>query len=208
MLPPSPPDRNTLRQSIRARRRLVSPVDRRNAAESFARIASRSLLLRPGKRIAVYQAVGHEADVSALIRLARRRGCKLYLPRVTDQRRSRMQFVGFDDDSPMRRGVFGILEPVDARAAVRVRDLDLVFMPLVAFDSSGWRLGSGAGFYDRKLQHLRSDRRWRRPRLIGIAYDFQRVSHLVPHRWDIPLDAVITERGMRFSRRQPEGERV
>ena len=191
---------------MRARRRLVSTVERRNAAESFARIASRALLLRPGKRIAVYQAVGHEADVSALIRLARRRGCKLYLPRVTDRRRSRMQFVGFDAGSTMRRGLFGIPEPADAKAAVRVRDLDLVFMPLVAFDAAGWRLGSGAGFYDRKLQHLRSDRRWRRPRLIGIAYDFQRVPHLEPHRWDIPLDAVITERGLRFSHRPPEGE--
>jgi 5-formyltetrahydrofolate cyclo-ligase len=184
---------------MRARRRQVTAEGRRIAAQAFARIANRSMLLRPGKRIAVYQAVGHEADMSAVIRLARERGCKVYLPRVIDRRRNRMQFVPFDASSPMRRNAFGILEPWGPIDAVRVRDLDIVFMPLVAFDSCGWRLGSGAGFYDRKLHHLGTDRRWRRPRLIGIAYDFQRVPHLHPHRWDIPFDAVITEKGMQRS---------
>ena len=185
---------------MRARRRLVSAVDRRNAARAFARIANRTLLLRPGKRVAVYHAVGHEADMSAVTALARDRGCELYLPRVTDHRRNRMQFVAFGARSLLRPNAFGILEPSGAVRAMHVRDLDIVFMPLVAFDSSGWRLGSGAGFYDRKLKHLRIDRRWRRPRLIGIAYDFQRVPHLAPHRWDIPFDAVITECGMHRSR--------
>jgi len=185
---------------MRARRRQVTASERRIAADAFARIVNRTLLLRPGKRIAVYQAVGSEADMSAVIYLARARGCRLYLPRVTDHRSGRMQFVAYDASTPMRRNAFGIVEPAATTGFVRVRDLDIVFLPLVAFDASGWRLGSGAGFYDRKLQHLRSDRCWRRPRLIGIAYDFQRVPQLVPHRWDIPCDAVITASGMQRSR--------
>jgi 5-formyltetrahydrofolate cyclo-ligase len=193
--------------TMRKRRRQVTASDRRNAAHAFARIANRCWLLRPGKRIAVYQAVGHEADMSAVISLARARGCKLYLPRVTDRRRNRMQFVAFAADATrLRRNAFGILEPSGPIDAVRVRDLDIVFMPLVAFDAAGWRLGSGAGFYDRKLHHLRAERRWRRPRLIGIAYDFQRVPRLEPQRWDIPFDAVITEHGMQRSPQRKTGE--
>lgn len=185
---------------MRAQRRKLSAADRQQAAQAFARVANRTLLLRPGKRIGIYHAYGHEADVSVLTALARRRGCDLYLPQVTDRRRNRMQFVPFDARSRLRRNAFGILEPSwAATQPARVRDLDLIFMPLVAFDSCGWRLGSGAGFYDRKLHHLRCERKWRRPRLIGIAYDFQRVPHLTVEPWDIPLDAVITERGLHRS---------
>ena len=72
--------------------------------------------------------------------------------------------------------------------------LDAIFMPLVGFDSRGWRLGSGAGFYDRSLQFLRSRSRWHRPKLIGIAYEVQRVDELIPNEWDVPMNAVITEK--------------
>jgi hypothetical protein len=61
-------------------------------------------------------------------------------------------------------------------------------------DAHGTRLGTGAGFYDRCLHHLRAGRRWRRPRLIGVAYDFQRVAALAAGAWDVPLDALLTEK--------------
>jgi 5-formyltetrahydrofolate cyclo-ligase len=73
--------------------------------------------------------------------------------------------------------------------------LDLVFAPLIAFDERGARLGTGAGFYDRALRRLRAGRRWRRPRIVGVAYSFQRTSGLEPAPWDVPLDAVLTEQG-------------
>jgi len=66
-------------------------------------------------------------------------------------------------------------------------------MPLLAFDDRGTRLGSGAGFYDRCLRHLHAERHWRRPKLIGLGYEFQRVTCVRAQRWDIPLDGVITE---------------
>ncbi len=196
---PDPTDRDDLRRLLRARRRELTAADRRTASLALARIASRARLLRPGAKIAVYHAYGHEADLSTLISLARQRGCRLYLPRIVDRRRNRMEFFRFDEHSLLRRNPFGILEPVSAASPpVRTRELDLVFMPLVAFDPAGWRLGSGAGYYDRRLHHLHVERRWRRPKLIGVAYDFQRVSRLTPHRWDIPMDAVLTERGLQL----------
>lgn len=191
----SPTDRNELRRQMRARRRAVSIADQRRAAESIARILDRQHWLRPGRRVAAYLSHGHEPDLTDALELMRRRHCRLYLPVVTQAGRGRMEFLSFDTGTPLRYGAFGIREP-DPRHAerIRVRELDLILVPLVAVDPSGTRLGNGAGFYDRRLSHLRGERRWRRPRLVGIAYDFQRVTHLPAQPWDVPLDAVITER--------------
>lgn len=195
-------DREQLRRALRRRRRELSPAERAAAARNLARILQRHRLLRPGCRIAAYIAHGAEADLSAVIALARRRGCIVYLPAITNERGRRMAFLRHDADAALRTNCYGIPEP-DPREARRigVRELDLVLVPLVAFDARGWRLGSGAGYYDRALRHLRSGRRWRRPRLIGVGYDFQRVPRLDPAPWDVPLDAILTPRALHAVRR-------
>jgi 5-formyltetrahydrofolate cyclo-ligase len=52
----------------------------------------------------------------------------------------------------------------------------------------------GGGYYDRTLAYLRSRKHWRKPKLIGIAHELQRISELKREAWDIPLDGVVTER--------------
>lgn len=200
-------DRRQLRRQMRERRRSLSPLLREAAHRQFARTLSRSNFLQPGRRIAVYFAYGHEADLAHVIALARRRGCLLYLPVITDFRHYRMRFVRYQADSVMRVNRYGIAEPDPRHAEViPVRQLDLILLPLVAFDACGSRLGSGAGFYDRSLQHLRSGRRWRRPKLIGVGYECQRVTRLQPDRWDVPLDGMLTERGLQLPLFIPTGE--
>jgi 5-formyltetrahydrofolate cyclo-ligase len=182
---------------MRQQRRALDATARAAAHRQFARILNRSLLLQPRRRIAVYFAYGNEARLDAVIALARRRRCQLYLPVITDFRHSRMRFVRYDTDSLMRTNRYGIAEPVARHAEIiPVRQLDLVLLPLVAFDARGWRLGSGAGFYDRSLHHLREGRRWRKPKLIGVGYECQRVPRLEPGHWDVPLDGMLTERGL------------
>jgi 5-formyltetrahydrofolate cyclo-ligase len=193
-------ERQRLRRELRQRRRSLSSSQRAAAHRQFARILLgthwTSQLLQAGRRVAVYFAYGHEADLEHVIALARRRRCALYLPLITDFRRSRMRFVRYDTDAAMRINRYGIAEPDPRHAAIiPARHLDVVLLPLVGFDSHGWRLGSGAGFYDRSLHHLREHRRWRRPKLIGVGYECQRVARLQPDRWDVPLDGMLTERG-------------
>jgi 5-formyltetrahydrofolate cyclo-ligase len=72
--------------------------------------------------------------------------------------------------------------------------LDLLLVPLVGFDADCNRLGMGGGFYDRTLAYLTRRTHWRRPRLVGIAHECQRVERLETGPWDVPLDAVATER--------------
>ncbi|HEY0683168.1 MAG TPA: 5-formyltetrahydrofolate cyclo-ligase [Steroidobacter sp.] len=192
-------DRQQLRRQMRQQRRQLSATARADAHRQFARILGRTPLLQAGRRVAVYFAYGHEADLRDVIEVAARRRCRLYLPVITSFRHSRMRFVRYRADSVMRVNRYGIAEPDPRHADVSpVRRLDLVLLPLVAVDERGWRLGSGAGFYDRSLHHLREGRRWRRPKLIGVSYDCQRIARLQPDRWDVPLDGLLTERGLRY----------
>jgi 5-formyltetrahydrofolate cyclo-ligase len=194
-LPIAIQERDAMRRAMRRQRRNLAPAARARAARSFARIAAAAHLLRPGMRVAAYLAFDAEADAAQVIALARHRSCELFLPAITSRRRSVMRFIRYTSDTHLRRNVFGILEPPrTATHSLAPLQLDLIFMPLVAFDDSGSRLGSGAGYYDRCLQHLHAERGWRRPKLIGIGYEFQRVTQLLSQRWDIPLDGVITER--------------
>ncbi|HVF15543.1 MAG TPA: 5-formyltetrahydrofolate cyclo-ligase [Steroidobacteraceae bacterium] len=186
--------RSDLRRQMRARRRLVTVDERKIAARRFAIAADRSHLLRPSLRIAVYQPYGHEADIAPLTRRAWDRGCIVHAPVITDRNRFIMRFVPYEPNARLQTNSFGIPEPANtSREWISPLHLDLIFMPLVAFDSRGWRLGSGAGFYDRSLSYLRFERRWRRPKLIGVAYEHQLIDELVPGEWDVPMDAVITE---------------
>ena len=82
---------------------------------------------------------------------------------------------------------------------------DVVFMPLLGFDLRGFRIGMGGGFYDASLAFLGRRRSWRRPRLIGLAFEAQRVDRLPEDEWDIPLDGVLTER--RYYRFDKSGSR-
>ena len=195
-------DRNQLRLEMRAKRRCVTAAQARTSARNLTRELSRHHLLQPHRRVGVYLRQGSELDLSIAITWARRRGCDLYLPAVTHANSARMAFVSFASGAKLRRNRFGILEPDPAVAKrIPVRRLDFILLPLLAVDARGWRLGSGAGFYDRYLHHLRPGRRWRRPRLIGAAYEFQRIPHLEPSAWDVPLDALVTDRGFHaFSR--------
>jgi 5-formyltetrahydrofolate cyclo-ligase len=186
-----------LRAQLRARRRAVPAHERTSASRQFARILRRARVLRPGRRVGIYVAHDHEADPRSIVELALRYRCELYLPAIVDYRRRRMEFRRYAGDTRLRPNRYGIPEP-ERRGAPRIAvgRLDLVLVPLVAVDARGTRLGTGAGFYDRALQHLRAGRRWRRPKLIGLAYEFQRVAPLTARAWDVPLDALLTEKGL------------
>jgi len=198
-----PSDRSLLRTELRARRRALSTHERASASRQFARILRRSQLLRPGRHIAVYVAHDGEADPSAIVRLARHNRCELYLPAIADYRRRRMEFRSYARHAQLQPNRYGIPEPKRGAPRIAIRHLDLVLLPLVAVDPSGTRLGTGAGFYDRCLQHLRAGRRWRRPKLIGLGYEFQRVAGLEARTWDVPLDALLTEKDLHVLKGSP-----
>lgn len=147
-------------------------------------------------RVGVFFARDGEMDLSYLIRHAWRLGKTCFLPLVGGKHARTMRFAPYQPNHTLRRNRFGIPEPlVGAVGTLSARDLDLVLLPVVAFDDAGHRVGMGGGFYDRTFAFMHRRRNLRKPYLMGVAYEFQRVSNISPHAWDVPLHAVCTERG-------------
>lgn len=181
---------------MRALRRSIGPELRFAASRSVADLISRLGLPLPGTRVAAYLPLDGELDPGPAVELARARGCLVYAPVVTSFARRRMRFGLMSEGTPgTRRNRWGILEP-DSAACVDGRWLGLVLVPCVAFDARGARLGMGAGFYDRHFAYLMHRSSWVRPRLLGVAYESQRVSRLEQRSWDVPLWGVVTEKAV------------
>ena len=162
-------------------------------------------MFRRGARIAMYLPMRGEVDVRPAIEAAWRRGVAVFVPSIVNRRRGRMAFVPWTPGSARRRNAYGIEEPAAAAARVPALQLDAVVLPLVGFDRLGNRLGMGAGYYDRALRRrLDAARRWRRPRLIGVAFACQELERILVSPWDVPLDLVITERGLLVPGRSPD----
>lgn len=187
-------DRPQLRQAFRSLRRSIGAAERRAASAALARLLSANGLLRSGRRIALYLAHDGELDPGHVARFARPRGARLFVPVVTHAGMGRMRFAPLDSPArAWRRNRYGIREPGGVPRLWRgAKLLDVVLMPLVAFDAAGNRLGMGGGYYDRALAFRSLRRHWHRPLLIGLAYDCQEASTLSTARWDIPVDLIAT----------------
>ena len=179
-----------LRRLLRARRRALAAGERRKAAAAVVQRVLARGWLRDNRRVGLYLSMSEEIDSRPLLAAARRSGCHIYLPRVTRYRDNRMAL--FAATAPLRRGRYGIYEPQSCDRPP-LRQLDVIFVPLVGFDSQCNRMGMGKGFYDRLLAARRAAPRLRRPLLVGLAYECQQVARLLPQAHDVPLDFVVTE---------------
>jgi 5-formyltetrahydrofolate cyclo-ligase len=185
-------NKSTLRRQLKAARSAVSLIQRRHAARASLRLALRHGLLLRAQRIGFYLPNGGEFDSHPVLNQALLMQRECYLPLVP--RRGRiLRFGRFNRNTRMTTNRYGIAEPIDARP-IRARQLDLLLIPLVGFDHQGYRLGMGGGYYDATLAFMHHRRLWRKPRLVGVAYECQRVAMLPHDPWDMPLDAVLTER--------------
>lgn len=187
------PSRASLRRELRARRRALSVGERRLAGRRFARNLRRDIGWRRVRDVAVYHAADGELDPLPALAQRRFQGARLYLPVLDRIYRGRLRFHLWRREKRLRANRFGIGEPRRLERARAAWALDAILMPLVGFDDQGHRLGMGGGFYDRTLADL--TRRPRRPRLIGVAYGFQRLPRAPRAAWDRPVDRVITDQG-------------
>lgn len=182
-----------LRNTMRQRRANLPAAERAPVAQAIARHLLAHPRLRPGLRIAAYHAVRGEISLLPFMQAAALRGMEIYLPCLDE---TRLSFRRHKTDTPLHNNRFGIPEPVSGTVCA-APFLDIVLLPLTAFDSRGTRLGQGGGYYDRTFAFLLHRRVWRKPLLVGVAYAFQHVPHLTAQPWDVPLDAVCTEQGLR-----------
>lgn len=197
------PAKPELRRQMRARRAQLPRDAQRLAAQRAAVNLMGTALFRTSRRIACYLPSDGEVDPSAIIERCWRMGKTVYLPVLSRRPHDRLWFAPAAPGTELRANRYGIPEPqVPLRARVRAERLDLILLPLVAFDADGNRLGRGVGYYDRSLAFLRDRRFLRKPHLLGLAHDFQRVPALPTDWWDVPLDGIVTERTVYYTTRQ------
>ncbi|MFI2812905.1 MULTISPECIES: 5-formyltetrahydrofolate cyclo-ligase [Microbulbifer] len=178
-----------LRRAMRTARRALSAHHQRLAARAALTRLGRTPEFRVARHIGIYWPMDGELDLLGLPR--RFPDKRFYLPRLPAEPHPHLRFCHWRGRALTYRNRYGIPEPVrgDSHSPMR---LDLVLVPLVAFDPSGARLGMGAGFYDRTFAFKRQ-LPGTGPAMIGAAHQLQCVDHLPTDSWDIPLDAVITD---------------
>lgn len=187
-----------LRRQLRDRRRSLSPQQQQHAAFRAMRHLQRLALFRRAHHIAAYLANDGEIGTEAILRRIVHTQKQLYLP-VIHARRDRvsMAFHRYRPRQHLGSNRYGIAEPGSRRLPQRApHKLDVVLMPLVGFDRRGKRLGMGGGFYDRAFAYKKRRNGPRHPALVGLAHSCQEVAAIPGDAWDIPLDAIITERGV------------
>lgn len=182
---------------MRAKRRALTAQEQRQASVRLVANVTRLRVFRISRRIACYLPSDGEIDPSPLLERAWRLKKHAFLPVLSRLRHDRLWFARASPAMELRPNRFGIPEPlVKPSELVRAEELDLVLVPLVAFDAAGNRIGMGGGFYDKSLAFLHHRTRLRKPRVIGLAHDFQRVDRIAAAPWDVPLAGVVTDRAV------------
>lgn len=195
MTEPATPTRPQLRRLLRKARRELSPCAQRLAARGLYQQLAQHPLFRRAKHIALYLPTDGEIDPRLLLREAQRRGKTTYLPVLSAWPRTKMVFQRLSPGEKLRPNRYRILEPRINHARQRkVWALDLVLLPLVGFDETGGRLGMGGGFYDRSLAYQARRQSWRKPTLLGLAHECQKVGSLAQASWDVPLQGTVSDK--------------
>lgn len=144
-------------------------------------------LCAQAKWISLYRAMAQEVDLRSLFPALWQQGKQTALPICRD--RGVMDMALYHAKMPLALNRYGIEEPMQAEI-IRKDRLDVIVVPLVAFDAQGHRLGHGSGYYDRYLADARAVR-------IGVAFSCQQVEQITPLPHDIAMDLIITETGVR-----------
>lgn len=185
----------TLRRQLRHQRLTLSPQQRLQKAHQAIRhllpIARRfsSIKTTHSVKVGVYLDAFGELPTQPLIDWAYRHGFWVYLP-VVKKPNEPLVFVKVQRKNHRQlrliRHQLGMQQPASEHC-IYAHQLDILFMPLVAFDTAGYRMGMGGGFYDKTLAKTKH-----KPLKIGYAYDFQQVERLDVNPWDIKLDMAAT----------------
>ena len=180
--------RNQLRQQIRKTRANLTALQQRQAEESITQQAIVLIEERNAQHIALYISFDGEISTEKLIKTLWAQGKQVYLPVLHPFKPNHLLFLRYLPDTPMCQNKFGIWEPkLNVQNVLPLKELDILFTPLVAFDKQGNRLGMGGGFYDRTLQN------WRNSSFIpvGLAHQCQQVEQLPTEAWDVPLHQIL-----------------
>ena len=193
-------NRDQLRKCLLKQRSALSTSQRKRAARALVSQLLHVPQILKAKRLISYVPVRGEISAEELLKHTRAES--IYIPQITDYAAGQMRFCLADDRQlknlstlsrqQLKLNQFKIPEPTVNNLGLPPRLADVVFVPLVAFDLAGNRIGMGAGFYDRAFAFRKWHITTRKPLLVGLAHAFQQVDAIAKQPWDVPLDVIIT----------------
>ena len=193
-------NKQQIRQSMLLLRRHLDPAIQRAAAQQLNEQVSQTQLFKKSQRIAFYLPLNAELDPRLLLAQAWEQGKHCFLPTLAPTPRlestGQMAFFSYKKLDGLIKNRYGILQPqVHEQESCLAQNLELVLVPLVAFDQQCNRLGMGGGYYDKSFAFLknyqkRENQQKNRPYLLGLAYGFQRCASIPIEPWDLCLDEV------------------
>lgn len=186
----------TLRKQIRQQRLSLTSYQRRLASHKACRQLGKlttNCRIKKQANIAIFVDAFGEMPTQGIIDWAIKQKFNVFLPVVTHSHQP-LTFIKFNhknfNTARFIKHQLGMKQPAKGKL-FSAKKMDLMFLPLVALDKNGQRLGMGGGFYDKTLAKCKQ-----KPIKIGWAYDFQLVEKLNTNHWDIGLDMAILPSGL------------
>lgn len=191
------PDKKAIRQQFRKKRSALPAYRQQLASYAIAdKILRKVSAIHRAGTIAFYITNDGEIDLLPLMLHCLKQGQHCYLPVLENPAEKKLSFAEWVPGQAMALNKYGIVEPaVPHHHLLSAAEMDLIFMPLVAFDDSGNRLGMGGGYYDRTLAengHDGSATSLRKPYLVATGHDVQYIPQLPHDTWDIIPHMTIT----------------
>jgi len=175
--------RKAKRADLLVRRQTLDRDDRERCAGALTERLLAAVDLHAFRVLAFYWPIRGELDLRDTARRHIDSGGVAALP-VVVAKNEPVEFWRWEPSSAMQRGFWNIPVPSERRCVTP----DALLIPLVGYDSAGYRLGYGGGYYDRTLSAFMP-----RPFCIGVAYDDSQLESIHPQPHDIPMSLIVTE---------------
>lgn len=184
-----------IRQTIRKRRQNISSGESTRAGIALTKQIINHPVYKTSQNIACFISFDGEIDTQPLIQRIWQDKKNAFLPKLKPNKPNRLWFMPYQPQDKLVRNHLGIPEVnLSVNHAIRISKLDLILMPLVAFDTTGNRLGMGGGFYDATLAYFHEEKSLKQPSLCGLAFEQQKTDKIPTDPWDIKLDGIFTEK--------------
>lgn len=177
-----------LRRSLIKTRQLMSQEEWQEKSDRICTHLLSSSLFTPAKTVLAYFSFRQEPNLSLLLKI------NSYHWGISRCVEKNLIWHAWKTGDTLQRGAYGILEPLPHAPTIQPEEVELILVPSVACDYQGYRLGYGGGYYDRLL----SSPAWASKLTIGIVFDFAYLPQLPVEAWDIQLDGICTEIGLKM----------
>ena len=174
-----------IRKKYKSLRNEMSSQEVKEKSNQICQNFISSNLFQQAERIMAYAPLGNEVDIRPVIEEGWRQQKRIVFPKVFGDT---MRYFEISSFSQLKEGTFHVMEPVETNPV----DWEeaLVFVPGVAFDRQGNRMGYGKGYYDRFFEEKTDCVK------VGVAYELQVANHLPTEENDLPMEYLVTEKGV------------